>query len=132
MFHSQVLANNDFRSLLIVEDEEALRAELVSLFEHRGWRVASAADLRSAEDILALPDSSWNVLSDVRLPDGNGLDLLRYTESAAGPSGSVHQIAFMTGHTDLTDQVAHSLKGRGIQILTKPVSVRMLLTLFPC
>lgn len=61
--------------ILVVEDNEALRAGLVLNLEHRGYRVESAADggegLRMALDTR--PDL---IVLDIMLPGKTGLDIL--------------------------------------------------------
>jgi two-component system alkaline phosphatase synthesis response regulator PhoP len=64
------------RVILIVEDEVAIRAALAESLRLDGHRVVEAGTLAEGRALLAaqLPDL---VLLDVRLPDGNGLELLR-------------------------------------------------------
>ncbi len=62
--------------VLLVDDEPDLRWVLRSLFEDAGFEVSEAADGRLALESLEsiAPDV---ILSDVRMPDINGLELLR-------------------------------------------------------
>ena len=62
-------------SVLIIDDEAAIRESLETLLELEGYQVVSAA---SAEDGLArLGDQSFDVLLlDLALPDRSGMDLL--------------------------------------------------------
>ena len=69
------------RTLLIVDDEPDLRWMLRGLFEDEGFEVAEAEHGSAALDLLAqradegtLPDV---VLSDMRMPEVSGLELLR-------------------------------------------------------
>jgi DNA-binding NtrC family response regulator len=68
--------------LLVVDDEPAARGTLALLLRKRGHRVAeadtvTAATKRFAEDVFDL------VVTDLRLPDGNGLDVLRAAKTHA-------------------------------------------------
>ena len=66
--------------ILIVEDEAALRGDLVDFLALSGYEasgVASAAKLRSELDCGALPQV---VILDVGLPDAGGFDLARNSE----------------------------------------------------
>jgi DNA-binding NtrC family response regulator len=72
---SEVRLPSPAGSVLIVDDEAAIRESLETLLELEGYDVESAA---SGEDGLArLADRSFDlVLLDLALPDRNGMDLL--------------------------------------------------------
>lgn len=61
--------------ILIVEDEAVLRKHLARLLVHRGYEVTTAGSRAEAFDELARVRFDA-ILLDVRLPDGDGLDLL--------------------------------------------------------
>lgn len=61
--------------LLIIDDEEKLRSLLKRILELEGYQVLTAATAQSALAILQ-KESVDVVLSDVKLPDMNGLELL--------------------------------------------------------
>jgi len=62
-------------SVLIIDDEPELRNLLVKLLNLEGYRVNSAADGRSGL-ALASNEDFTAVVTDVRLPDVNGIDLI--------------------------------------------------------
>ena len=62
--------------LLVVEDEPALRRNLVRGLREEGYAV-DTADLVSTARELAIANDYDVVLLDLMLPDGSGLDLLR-------------------------------------------------------
>ena len=64
-------------TLLIIEDEDLLRRELVRHFR-KSWGVLEASDLAGARKVLLGSGESdpLVVLADMSLPDGNALDLL--------------------------------------------------------
>ena len=64
--------------LLVVEDERVLCASIVAYFGAQGWEVEGAASLDEARRCLARTRFDAAIL-DVRLPDGDGLSLLRRT-----------------------------------------------------
>ena len=64
------------KSILVIEDDGAIRRGLVDALEYAGYRVAEAADGRSGLD-LAVESDVELVLLDVMLPEMNGFDVLR-------------------------------------------------------
>ena len=62
--------------ILIVDDEASARSTLALLLRKRGHRVAEAAGVTEA--VKALTDHTFDlIVTDLRMPDGNGLDVLR-------------------------------------------------------
>ncbi|MCH9674967.1 MAG: response regulator [Gammaproteobacteria bacterium] len=63
-------------NILVVDDEPTLAANIARYLRMNGHQVALAHDLRSARE--ALRETRFDALClDIRLPDGNGLELLR-------------------------------------------------------
>ncbi|MBA4057573.1 MAG: sigma-54-dependent Fis family transcriptional regulator, partial [Marivirga sp.] len=60
--------------VLIIDDEENLRKLLSRVVELEGYAVFQAATIREGLKILQ-KDSIMVVISDVKLPDGNGVEL---------------------------------------------------------
>ena len=78
-------------TLLLIEDEALLGAELARHFRREGWEVVLAPDLAAARRALLDDElAPLVVLSDMQLPDGNALDLLAEVRdrAAAAASGS--------------------------------------------
>jgi two-component system response regulator PilR (NtrC family) len=108
------------RSALIVDDERDIR-ELVGIALSRmGLRVETAADLASARAQLALHDFDL-CITDMRLPDGNGLALVEHI-AAAHPRTAV---AMMTAYGNVEAAVA-ALKAGAFDFVTKPVDLAVL------
>src|SRR3954462_3984733 len=63
-------------SVLIIDDEAAIRESLETLLESEGYEVQSAATAEEGLSRLAAREFDL-VLLDLALPDRNGLDLLR-------------------------------------------------------
>ena len=64
-------------TLLVIEDERLLGAELCAELAASGWDAVQAFDLAAAERLLGERNlEPLVVLSDMNLPDGNALDLL--------------------------------------------------------
>jgi CheY-like chemotaxis protein len=103
------------RRVLVVEDEETIRARLVRLLERRDYDVidaASCADARRLSEGVVFD----LVMCDVRLGDGNGGDLLRHLLDAQ-PELERHAV-FVTGDigalADQANEFGH------IPVLVKP------------
>ncbi|WP_337044331.1 sigma-54-dependent transcriptional regulator [Emticicia sp. 17c] len=63
------------KTVLIIDDEEKLRTLLARIIQSEGFEVIEAGDCRSGLKKLEQHEIDV-VLSDVKLPDGNGVDLL--------------------------------------------------------
>lgn len=61
--------------VLIIDDEETLRKLLSRVVELEGYTVSQAASAKEGLKLLQRDTSVQVVISDVKLPDGNGLDL---------------------------------------------------------
>ncbi len=82
------------KKVLIVEDEVVLRKHLARLLVRQGYEVATAASRAEALDELGR-GSFEALLLDVRLPDGDGLDLLAGLGEEQRPPHTV----VMTAHS---------------------------------
>ena len=64
------------KKILVVEDEPNLREGIVTAFEDRGWRVAGVANTREACELLEGQVFDV-VVTDFKMPDGDGMDVIR-------------------------------------------------------
>jgi two-component system response regulator PilR (NtrC family) len=101
--------------LLVVDDEPELLAEIVSYLRRRGETVMQASCFTDARSILQSERVDL-VITDARMPDGSGVDLLRELMSQ---DGSRTRCILMTGHVDPTEGL-QELSRAGIKILYKP------------
>jgi two-component system, response regulator, stage 0 sporulation protein F len=81
--------------LLIVDDDDTVRASLGDALRMDGLRVSEAADGQEALDRLA-GDAVDLVLSDVRMPGLDGLELLRRLRERA----PAVEVVLMTAYDD--------------------------------
>jgi len=110
-------------SILLVEDKDSLRAMLRLALEAQGHAVIEARD--EAEAVAALRDTQPAiVLSDLRLPVGDGLGVLR----AAKETDPELPVIVMTAHGSIQDAVA-AMKQGALDFLAKPVDPDHLLLL---
>jgi DNA-binding NtrC family response regulator len=102
-------------AILLVEDKDSLRAMLRLALEAQGHAVIEARD--EPEAIAALRESQPAiVLSDLRLPKGDGLGVLR----AAREADPEMPVIVMTAHGSFEDAVA-AMKQGALDFLAKPV-----------
>jgi FixJ family two-component response regulator len=100
--------------ILIVDDDEALRDALGSLFRSVGFKVemfGSAAELLQ----YRFPDVPSCLVLDIRLPRLSGLDL----QAELAKANIKIPIVFMTGHGDIPMSVK-AMKAGAIDFLAKP------------
>src|SRR5579885_2109290 len=75
MQNSGEVSSSSAGSVLIIDDEAAIRESLQTLLELEGYRVETAET--AEEGLVRLGDQSFDVLLlDLALPDRSGMDLL--------------------------------------------------------
>ncbi|MET0064876.1 MAG: sigma-54 dependent transcriptional regulator [Candidatus Thiodiazotropha sp.] len=103
-------------TLLVIEDEALLGAELCDEFASTGWETRLATDLSEAESILFEQNMEpLVVLSDMNLPDGNALDLLEKVRTRAIPGEWI----LLTAYGGVPESV-RALKLGAYDFLEKP------------
>ena len=101
--------------LLLVDDEEAFRKLLAVELGHAGYEVETSGTLADAR--ARLGSRSFHVVFlDIRLPDGNGLDLLREIREASPATEVVMLTAFGT-----VQEAIAAMKEGAQDFLGKPV-----------
>src|SRR5262245_1014377 len=77
---SSAVPARQIKRILLVEDHEDTNRSLTNLLRRRGYQVHSALNFQSALDLSA--KEKFDVLiSDLALPDGSGIDLIRTLQS---------------------------------------------------
>lgn len=100
--------------VLVVEDEEVLREAIESLFLKKGCKVHTSENGRKAFAIVESEEIDF-VISDVRMPDGDGLELLQKLR-ARNPH--LPLVLLATGFADLTEEEA--IKRGAVALMHKP------------
>lgn len=110
-------------NILIVEDADTLRESLSEVLTAQGWNVTLSA---TAEDALSQINSSEFslVLSDLKLPGLNGLDLVREARKMRGSL----PIVVMTAYGSI-DIAVEAMKLGAIDFITKPFSPSALINI---
>jgi DNA-binding NtrC family response regulator len=110
------------RRLLVVDDHASIRELLATWARNHGYEPGTAADGRSA--LAALEREPWDlVISDVRMPDLSGIELLRRRPAAAAEAAFVFITAFGT-----VQEAVQALHAGALDYVTKPFNVEELFT----
>ena len=107
--------------VLIVEDNALVTSATRILLEDAGFRVSTAATIGDAH-AACQADPPDVILLDLRLPDGDGLTLLRRLRTDEASSSVV---VALTGR-DEPEVRARCLRAGCVEVLLKPVDVRAL------
>ena len=107
--------------ILVVDDEKNIRASLSALFEGAGHQVKTAENAQQALALLAEEGNFDLVLSDYRMAELNGLELLQQIkrESPALP------VILMTAYATVENAVA-ALKSGAADYVTKPFTLEQI------
>ncbi|MDM7948711.1 sigma-54 dependent transcriptional regulator [Hydrogenophaga sp.] len=107
-------------SVLVVDDEPDLRTLYELTLLREGHQVAAAGDLAQARECLA--QQRFDVLiTDMRLPDGLGLELLRELNTNQRTEKCIVITAYGSA-----ENAVESLKSGAFDYLTKPVDLKQL------
>lgn len=101
------------RRILIIDDEEKLRTLLARIISLEGFEVLQAADCKTALRKLEQNDVDV-VLCDVKLPDGNGVELAKKIKGKF----QIPEIILLTAYGNITDSV-QAIKNGAFDYLTK-------------
>ena len=109
--------------ILLVEDKDSLRRVLRLTLENAGYSVAEANDARAALNEIATSRHRL-VLTDLRMPNGSGLDVLRSARAADADVPVIVMTAFGS-----IDEAVQAMKDGAHDFLQKPVDSNHLLLL---
>ncbi len=111
---------NENRSALVVDDERDIRELLVLTLGRMGLRISTAANLAEARELLA--SNPYDLcITDMRLPDGNGIELV--TEIAQHYPRT--PVAMITAFGSM-DLAVEALKAGAFDFVSKPVDISVL------
>lgn len=108
------------RSVLVVDDEPGIRLALQAHFRRTGWRVETAGGVQDA--LRTLGRSAFDlVVCDMRMPDGEGTEVMRSVRTSSPGTAFIFLTAFGT-----VPQAVQLMKDGAVDYLTKPVSFEQL------
>jgi two-component system nitrogen regulation response regulator NtrX len=104
------------KRILIVDDEENIGRSLRLILEREGYQVSAC---RSVQEFKDHPHAhrADAYLFDMKLPDGNGIDLLKTVRQNGAPSPAI----MISGHGTIADAVEATRAG-AYDFLEKPLS----------
>lgn len=105
---------------LVIDDEPDIRELLEITLNRMNIRTICAENIASAKLLLA--QNKFDLcLTDMKLPDGNGLDLVDYIQKSATPI----PVAVITAHGNM-DIAIKAMKTGAFDFLSKPVDLTVL------
>jgi len=102
------------KSVLVVDDEPGIRMALKANFERAGWRVETATGAVDATEKFKRSRFPL-VVTDIRMPDGDGLHLMRTVKATDASTAVVLVTAFAT-----VSQAVQAMQNGACDYLTKP------------
>jgi two-component system response regulator PilR (NtrC family) len=106
--------------LLIVDDEQSYRQLLTLVFESDGHQIRTAINGREALEMLEAEPAEV-IITDVRMPDMDGIELLRHVRESHPDTGFVLMTAFAT-----VDTAREAFKLGADDFIQKPFDVEEL------
>lgn len=111
------------KSILVVDDEVSIRKALAKTLEREGYLVTAVKS--SAEALAVSKDAIFHlIISDLQLPDGDGLDLITKISAANRDMASI----IITGHGSVESAIQATKQGI-FHYVTKPFNVDEVLVL---
>jgi DNA-binding NtrC family response regulator len=108
------------KSVLVVDDEVGMRLALQANFQRQGWRVETAANASEAMHRFGERPAPL-VVTDVRMPGGDGFQVMRQVRMAAPETA----VIFLTAFGNVPEAV-QAMRGGACDYLTKPISFEQL------
>src|SRR5205807_68528 len=108
------MSESPIQSILVVDDEEAIRQTLQYRLQHLGYEVDAVGDVQSAIERVQVNEYGV-VLLDVRMSSGSGLDLIPPIRRTSADT----LIIVMSGYATF-DMVVQAMKLGAIDFVTKP------------
>jgi len=103
--------------ILVVDDEQSMRELLEYVFREEGFAVSTASGVSDAAERLKA-DTFEVIISDLRMADGSGLDLLQLVQQRSPESVFILITAYAS-----SDSAIDALKYGAYDYITKPFDV---------
>ena len=106
--------------IIVLEDDLVVRKSLEQQLRYKRYDVASATTIAEAQELLTR-DNFDLMIVDVRLPDGNGIDLLKQLQSRPA-----RPLVVMVSGFGTVDLAVECMSNGAFTFLTKPFSPEQL------
>lgn len=103
------------QSVLVVDDEAAMRTALEANFRRQGWKVRTASGKTEALELFRCEPCPL-VITDMRMPDGDGLGVMHGVREM----GPLTKVILLTAFANIQDAVS-AMKEGASDYLIKPV-----------
>jgi DNA-binding NtrC family response regulator len=110
--------------ILVVDDEQTLRAALFRIFTRRDYQVITTGNIKEAESVITSNSELELAIVDVKLPDGDGIELLSTLKQKYGNI----PIIVLTGFASIDVAVKATKKG-AFHFMTKPFNIEELISI---
>ncbi len=110
--------------ILIVDDEASLRTALFRALDRKGYQVITSSTAKEAETVSTTDKALDLAIVDLRLPDGDGIELMAKLRS-------IHpniQVIILTGHASIETAVQATRSG-AFHFVTKPCNLDEIMSL---
>ena len=109
-------------TILVVEDDTAMRQSCVKLFRLEGYGVAEASSGVDALDLIKKQGNIDIVLTDIKMPEMDGMTLLKEIKSLDNDIA----VVIMTGYGSIKNAI-EAMKHGAVDYITKPFDTNELL-----
>ncbi len=107
--------------VLVVDDDQTLRAALFRIYSRKGFHVITTASAKEAEQVISSETSIDLVLLDIKLPDGDGIEILRLVKKKYDQT----PVIVLTGFGSV-DLAVEATKLGAYHFMTKPFNIEEL------
>lgn len=112
------------QSVLIIDDEPDIRELLEITISRMGLHTIAVGNVRDAIQALSQNENINLCLTDIKLPDGSGLEIVRHIQQ----NSMCTAVAVLTAYGS-TELAVEALKAGAFDFINKPVSVEQLRSL---
>ena len=117
------MSREEALSVMVVDDEPGIRTALRANFLRHGWAVDTASGVREA--IQHVEQREYDlVVTDIRMPDGSGMEVMRAVRSTSPSTG----VILLTAYGSVPDAVS-AMRDGALDYLTKPIPFDRLQTI---
>lgn len=107
--------------VLVVDDDQTLRSALFRIFSRKGFHVITTATAKEAEHVITMEPVIDLVLLDIKLPDGDGIDILKLVKQKYDGT----PVLVLTGFGSV-DLAVEATKLGAYHFMTKPFNIEEL------